>query len=416
MPTLGISFFMGQTIDYKLPAGNLLKAHSGALQLKRKDDTGKPATVPQKESNKLTLRTDKQGLQPRSHSSRVAQHQDQVTPGSQDVRLKRQRSRSPVASGSGLNRTPRGGNHNQSGRGHSRSRVDRNHRGNDASSARTEYKGRQNVKSSGNAPPKKGAEAKDMEVPKTVILEETKAPTPIWNQDNLPPVYRESPHRPSRSAIVVVIGGRHLRAIQEKLGAMDDPSVIYIYLENTNDIAKICGVWSEDRMDRDFSKHDVHYLITDFEVNEEQPASYHIEALRNLMDSHRQACVDNHGYCQKRCSMIALHLINSPSDGWPENRWEAPETVADRTSKPPLIAAINGLLTGLNQQFSDVSGFRPTLLCDIESAGYLDCFKDGNLSLPDTAYRAHVLNSSLRKTWGERLLRLVTFLKNRGHE
>ena len=106
---------MGQTIDYKLLAGNLLKAHSGALKLKRKDDTGKPVTVPQKESNKLTLRTDKEGLQPRSHSSRVAQHQDQVSAGSQDIRLKRQRSRSPVASWSGLNCTPRGGGNYQGG-------------------------------------------------------------------------------------------------------------------------------------------------------------------------------------------------------------------------------------------------------------------------------------------------------------
>ena len=78
-----------------------------------------------------------------------------------------------------------------------------------------------------------------MTVLKTVVLEETKTPTPVWNCENLPQVYRESPHRHPRSAIVVVIGGRHLQAIREKLGAIDDPSVFYIFLENTNDIAYI---------------------------------------------------------------------------------------------------------------------------------------------------------------------------------
>ena len=217
--------------------------------------------------------------------------------------------------------------------------VDRNHRGNDASSAHTEYKGRQNVKSSGNAPPNKGTEVKDMAVLHTVIQEETIAPTPIWNRDNLPQVYRESPQRPSRLAVVVVIGGRHLRAIREKMP--EDPNVVYIYLGNTNDIAEICSVYSEDRQGRDFLTHDVHYLITDFEVNQDQPVSYHIEALRNLMDSHRQACMDNHGHSLKRCSLHVLHLLNSPSDGWPDNQWEAPKTVADRIIKPPIIAAIN---------------------------------------------------------------------------
>ena len=115
--------------------------------------------------------------------------------------------------------------------------------------------------------------------------------------------------------------------------------------------------------------------------------------------------------------MIVLQLINSPSDGWPPvNCWVSPSTVADRTSKPPVIAEINGLLPELCLQFSDVSGFRPTQLCDIESENYLDFFQGGNSSLPDTASRAHVLNSDLRDEWKEHLLRCISFLKHRGHD
>ena len=106
------------------------------------------------------------------------------------------------------------------------------------------------------------------------------------------------------------MGGRHLLAIKALLDAIEDPSVFYIYLQNP-DIAKICGSWNMDRQGRDFSKYDVHYLITDFEVNEEQPASFIIESFRNLMDSHRQACVNSHGHCLKSCAMIVLQLINS---------------------------------------------------------------------------------------------------------
>ena len=126
--------------------------------------------------------------------------------------------------------------------------------------------------------------------------------------------------------------------------------------------------------------------------------------------------MDYHGHSLKRCSLHVLHLLNSPSDGWPDNQWEAPKTVADRTSKPPIIAAINSQLTELNNQFNDVNGFRPTQLCDIESAGYLDCFKNGTSLHPDTAVRAFILNNSLRQTWGDRLLRLVSYLKRRGCE
>ena len=203
-----------------------------------------------------------------------------------------------------------------------------------------------------------------------------------------------------------------MKAVRERL--VDDDNVIYIYLSNTHDITEICSIYSEDRQGRNFLTHDVHYLITDFEVNQDKPASYHIEALRNLMDSHRQACMDYHGHSLKRCSLHVLHLLNSPSDGWPDNQWEAPKTVADRTSKPPIIAAFNSQINELNKQFSDVNGFRPTQLCDIGSAGYLDCFKYGNSLFTDTAVRAVVLNNSLRQTWGDRLLRLVSYLKRMG--
>ena len=56
------------------------------------------------------------------------------------------------------------------------------------------------------------------------------------------------------------MGGRHLLAIKAQLDAIDDPSVFYIYLENSNIIVKICDSWSEDRQSRDFSKYDVHCL------------------------------------------------------------------------------------------------------------------------------------------------------------
>ena len=124
--------------------------------------------------------------------------------------------------------------------------------------------------------------------------------------------------------------------------------------------------------------------------------------------------MDYQGHSLKRCSLYVLHLINSPSDGWPDNQWEAPKTLDHRTSKPPIIAAFNSQINGLNKQFSDVNGFRPTQLCDIEAEGYLDCFKYGNSLFTDTAVRAVVLNNTLRQTWGDRLLRLVSYLKSRG--
>ena len=114
-----------------------------------------------------------------------------------------------------------------------------------------------------------------------------------------------------------------------------------------------------DRQDRYFSKFDVHYLINDFEVNEEQPASFIIESFRNLMDSHKQACVNSHGHCRKSCAMIVLQLINSPSDGWPPvNHWVSPRTVAHLICKPPVIAELYGLLPELYQQFTECAGFQ----------------------------------------------------------
>ena len=119
----------------------------------------------------------------------------------------------------------KGNSHYQGNRGNSRDRDDRSYRGNGSSSAGSGYRGRQIAKSSGNVPPKKGAEAKDMAVLKAVTLEETITLTPVWNRENLPQVYRENPDRPPRPVQIVIMGGHHLRAIQDKLVAIDDPSV-----------------------------------------------------------------------------------------------------------------------------------------------------------------------------------------------
>ena len=172
-----------------------------------------------------------------------------------------------------------------------------------------------------------------------------------------------------------------------------------------------------DRQDINFSKYDVHYLITDFEVNEEQLEIFLIESFRNLMDSHKQACVNQHGHCRKSCAMIVLQLINSPSDGWPPvNRWVSPSTVAHLTAKPPVIAELNELLPKLNQKFSERARFRTTTLVDLTSDVYLDFFQGGNSSRPDKASRAHTLRDDLRDEWKDRLLRCINFLKLRGHD
>ena len=123
-------------------------------------------------------------------------------------------------------------------------------------------------------------------------------------------MFRENPERPSRP----VHGGRHFFAIKAQLDALGDIQVFYICLQNPN-VAEIISTWNMDREHRDFSAFNIHYLITDFEVNEDQPASFIIESLRNLMNSHKQSCVDQHGHCEKGCAMIVLQLINSPSDG-----------------------------------------------------------------------------------------------------
>ena len=213
---------MGPTTDFELSAGSLL---SEVKKLKSKDDTGKPRADLPKVSTKTTERTDKPGLKPQSHSSRVVQQFDQGNLRVQrSWRRQPHRSRSPIALGSQSYDIPRRGSFNQGDRGNSHSR------GKNTTLVCT---GSSKViaKSSGNVSRHKEDEAKVVVAPKAITLDEEKTPTLIWNCEDLPLVFRENPNRPSRPVQVVVMGGRHLFAIKAPLDALGDHQVFYIYLQ-----------------------------------------------------------------------------------------------------------------------------------------------------------------------------------------
>ena len=85
-----------------------------------------------------------------------------------------------------------------------------------------------------------------------------------------------------------------------------DNSVAYHSQENP-DCADIIRMWNEDVIAGDFSEFDIHFLVTDFNTND-QPATFIIEALRSLMDGHKQLCCDRHGRCVK--AVLFLMCLN----------------------------------------------------------------------------------------------------------
>ena len=91
-------------------------------------------------------------------------------------------------------------------------------------------------------------------------------------------------------------------------------------------------------------------------------------------------------------------------------------TVDHLTAKPPVIAYLKELISGLNEQFRKCGVFRTITLVNLNSEVYLDYFQGGNSTHPDTAIRAHILRPDLREEWMERLLKCINFFKLRGHD